>query len=423
MPAFRALRHGDFRLFFIGTALAQLGFWFSHISYQDLMADITEDELWVSMLFVVTFGPVLLIGPFGGMVVDRLDRKRVLHACYLAIAVTSGAQVALVVADQVTPTRLLITSAAVGATMAVLGPAMGAITANVVPPVDLPSAISLQAMLANVSRIVGPALAAPLLAADLFEVSWGIYFTGAAVALLVVGGVTLRPYERDTENVPVLQRLASGLRHARERRPTMSALGLVAVVSAFGVSHVSLLPAFTADQLGRPKGDFVWLGVATGVGALVGALTAGNMVKRATLLRGAVLIVPYGALLIVFSQVEVFWIAVAVQVPLGFCYISSFTTLQVLVQDLVAEAHRGRVMSLFQIAWAGFVPIGSLVMGLLAGGAGADLGASRAILVTALVCLLWSILVSVRSMSGGSAREGGGPLERSHAEVEPEPHR
>jgi MFS family permease len=87
-PAFRALRHSEFKRFFWGGLLAQLGFWFSHISFQHLMSQLTDDELWVSMLFVVTFGPVLLVGPFGGMVVDRFDRKKVLLGCYGALIVT-----------------------------------------------------------------------------------------------------------------------------------------------------------------------------------------------------------------------------------------------------------------------------------------------------------------------------------------------
>lgn len=397
LQAFRALRHTEFRRFFIGTLLAQLGFWFSHISFQDLMAQLTDDELWVSMLFVVTFGPVLLIGPFGGMLVDRLDRKQVLLGCYVAIVATAATQVLLVLADQATPARLLVTSALVGTTMAVLGPAVGAVTANVVPGPDLPSAISLQAMSANLSRIMGPALAAPLLAQDLFEVSWSVYLAGAALAIVILRGVTLRPYTRDTDDIPVRARLAAGFAHARARKPALTALATVAVVSAFGISHISLMPAFTADALGRPKGDFVWIGVATGVGALLGALAAGSITRRATLRQGALLILPYCALLAVFSQLTSFTLAVAIQIPMGFFYIGSFTTMQVLVQQLVDEEHRGRVMSLFQIAWAGFIPLGSLIMGLMAGGAGLDLGSSTTILVSSLVCLTWTIAIVVRS--------------------------
>ncbi len=361
------------------------------------MSDLTDDELWVSMLFVVTFGPVLLIGPFGGMVVDRFDRKRVLLGCYGALIVTVGAQVAMVALDEVSPGRLLITSTLIGTTMAVLGPAAGAITANVVPANDLPSAISLQAMSANLSRILGPALSAPLLVRDLFEATWSVYLGGVAIASFVISGVTLLPYQRDTEEIPVVQRLMGGWRHARERKPAATALGLVAVVSAFGVSHISLMPSFTADALGRPKGDFVWIGVATGVGALAGALMAGSITKKATLRQGALLILPYCTLLCVFSQLTSFYWAVAIQIPMGFSYIGSFTTLQVLVQQLVAEEHRGRVMSLFQIAWAGFVPVGSLIMGLMAGEAGLDLGSATTILLTSLVCLGCALWVLSRS--------------------------
>ena len=166
--------------------MSQLGFWFSHISFQDLMADLTEDELWLSALFAATFAPVLIVGPFGGVLVDRLDRKRVLIGAYVAIAVVSAIQVTLVATDNITPVVLLITGAAMGTTLAVLGPAVGAITANTVPIIDLPSAVSLQAMSSNLSRVVGPAMAAPLVRKDLFEASWTIYIILASLALIVV---------------------------------------------------------------------------------------------------------------------------------------------------------------------------------------------------------------------------------------------
>lgn len=374
-----------------------MGFWFSHISFQDLMSDLTEDELWVSMLFVATFGPVLLIGPFGGVLVDRLDRKRVLMACYGAIVLTAGAQVALVAADAATPRRLLVTSFFVGTTMAILGPASQAITANVVPLADLPSAVSLQAMGSNLSRVVGPALAAPLIAVDLFEVTWSIYLAGAAFAAVAISGVALLPYARDTDTASVASRLMSGLRHTRERQPAFRSLTLVAVLSVFAVSHIALAPGFTRDALGREAGDFVWLGVATGLGALAGAFTAGSLRRAASLRRGALLAIPYAGLLVVFSLLSNFWVAVAVQMVMGFFYIASFTTLQVLLQQIVAEHVRGRVMSLFQISWAGLVPVGSLLMGLMAGDAVGDLGSATTIFITASIATTYAAWVAITS--------------------------
>ena len=399
LAALRALRNRQFRRFYAGSIVAQLGFWISHISFQDLMSDLTEDELWVALLFTTTFGPVILVGPIGGSLVDRFDRKRVLLASYLALACAAGFQLTLVATDIVTPLWLLFSGGIVGVTMAIMGPTIQTVTANLVEPSDLPSAISLQAMSANLSRVVGPAIAAPVIAADLFEVSWGTYLGTALFAMAVAATLTLRPYERDTEEMTLRQRVRSGLTHAQSRPPAVACLLLVATVSALVVAHISLMPAFTEDQLGRPKGDFVWMGVATGTGALFGAFMAGSFKRAATLRRGALLALPYCALLIAFSRTTSFGLAVAIQIVMGFFYIAAFTTMQVRVQELVDEEFRGRVMSLFQIAWGGIVPIGSLIMGLMAGKAGLDLGSADTMLIAGIVATVYAVTVAVRAPS------------------------
>ena len=393
--AFLALTQKQFRRFYIGSIASQLGFWFSHISYQALMADLTSDELWVSMLFVVTFTPVLLVGPFGGLLADRLDRKKLLLLTYASLMVVSSLQVTLVIADAISPLILLVTSLIVGLIMAVLGPVVQAVTANTVPNQFLPSAISLQAMASNASRVIGPALAAPLVSNNLFEISWALYGVCAGLALLAAAGITLFPYQPDQDTVPIPQRLLAGVLHARDRKPASNALVLIGIISIFGVSHVVLSPAFTSDALGRPSSDFAWLGVSTGFGALIGALAAGSFTQQATLRRGAILAIPYCLLLAGFSRVTDFTIAVLIQILVGFFYIASFTTLQVVVQEVVEENFRGRVMSLFQIAWAGLVPIGSLLMGLLASDTGFGLGSADTIGLTSLICVGYVVSVVI----------------------------
>lgn len=383
--AFGALKNRPFRLFWIGSTAAQFGFWFSHISFQALMAQKTDDELWLALLFVATFLPVTLVGPFGGVLVDRLDRKRVMMATYAFIAAVATLQVVLVALDVTAPVVLLLTGALIGSGLAFLGPASGAVLANTVSAQQLASAISLGSMSSNLSRVIGPAVAAPLIAAGLFEVTWGLYAAAAIIGAAIIRGVELLPYRRDTDVAPVRERLAAGLRHARERQPAARALMLTAILSVFGVSHVVVLPNFTEQSLGRPAGDFVWLGVATGLGSLIGALTAGSLSGRATLRRGALLLLPYPAVLLVFSQVGSFWVAVALQVLIGFSYFAGMTTVQIVVQQVIGEEHRGRVMSLLQICWAGLVPIGSIFIGLIAGQAGLGLGSADAIAVVAVL--------------------------------------
>ena len=391
--AFLALSQKQFRRFYIGSIASQLGFWFSHISYQALMADLTDDELWVSMLFVVTFTPVLILGPFGGLLADRLDRKKLLLATYMGLMGVSSLQVILVASNAISPVILLVTSFIVGLIMALLAPVVQAVTANTVQSQYLPSAISLQAMASNASRVLGPALAAPLVSNNLFEISWSLYGICAGLALVAAAGITLFPYQPDQDSVPILHRLLDGVLHAREKKPAGSALILVGVMSIFGVSHVVLSPAFTSDALGRPASDFAWLGASTGFGALIGALAAGSFTQQATLRRGAILAIPYCLLLAGFSRVTDFTVAVLIQILVGFFYIASFTTLQVVVQEVVTENFRGRVMSLFNIAWAGLVPIGSLLMGLLASDTGFGLGSADTIGLTSLICVGYVVSV------------------------------
>tara|TARA_B100001250_G_scaffold132269_1_gene112999 strand:- start:630 stop:1871 length:1242 start_codon:yes stop_codon:yes gene_type:complete len=394
--AFRAFSHKEFRRFYVGSIASQMGFWFSHISYQALMADLTNDELWVSLLFVVTFLPVLAFGPLGGLLADRLDRKKLLLSTYAALILVSCLQVGLVVADAISPIVLLSTSFLIGIVMAVLGPVVQAVTANTVPHDDLPSAISLQAMASNASRVLGPALCAPLISNNLYEVSWSLYGVCAALALLIAAGITLFPYDLDPTPTPVFQSIADGVAHAKEKTEAWRALLLVGFISVFGVSHVALSPSFTANNLGRASSDFAWLGVATGFGALIGALAAGSFTAKSSLRRGALFATPYCILLLIFSRVTDFVIAMLIQILVGFFYIASFTTLQVVVQELVAEEFRGRVMSLFQIAWAGLVPVGTLIMGLLASSKGLNLGPGSTIALTSTICLAYVILELLR---------------------------
>ena len=393
LAAFRAFSHQEFRKFYIGSIAAQVGFWFSHISYQALMSDLTKDELWVSLLFVVTFLPVLFFGPLGGLLADRLDRKRLLLSAYAALILVSAIQVFLVAVNAISPGILLLTSFLIGLVMAVLSPVVQAVTANTVPQEDLASAISLQAMSSNASRVLGPALCAPIVSANLYEISWSLYSLGVALALVIAAGITLLPYELESETVPVTQSLLDGIMHARGKQEAWRALLLVGFMSVFGVSHVALTPSFTENSLGKPSSYFAWLGAATGLGALVGALAAGSFTNKSSLKRGSVFAVPYCFLLLGFSRVTNFEVAIVLQVLVGFFYIASFTTLQVVIQELVDEEFRGRVMSLFNIAWAGLVPIGTLLMGLLASSSWFDLGSANTIAFTSIACFFYVALV------------------------------
>lgn len=388
---FGALRHRSFRLLFVSFLVNQTGFWISHISLQGLMVELSNNDTRQNgLLFFALFLPAFAFAPLAGVAADRFDRKRIVLACYTSVMACSGALVALTATGAVTPALLLAIAAAMGLTFAFSGPASMAIAANSVPDADLASAVSLQSAANNLTRVVGPLLAAPLVATARFDVSFGVFLGAAATASVLTAAMRIAPHEPEHEGGGILARMRNGFEHARERRPALPALVTVATLSFFGVSHTVLLPAFAADVLGD-KSLFAWLVAATGLGAMAGALWAGRASGAPGLRSAAAGVIAYGTSLVVFGATRHIAVALVAQLVVGYFYFSVMTGLQTLIQQIVDESKRGRVMSLFQVCWAGLVPFGSLLLGFLAG----PLGTARTLVATAVVCVLFGIAMVI----------------------------
>jgi len=400
--AFRALGHRPFRLLFISFLINQTGFWVSHISLQGLMVELSHNDTRQNgLLFFVLFLPAFLLAPVAGVAADRFDRKKIVLTCYAAVVVCCGVLAAATATDWMTPSRLLAMAFALGVSFAFSGPASHAIAANAVSTVDLPSAVSLQSAANNLTRVMGPLLAAPLVAASRFEWSFAIYLVAATVAAILTAAMRIHRYKPEEEAGGIMARMASGFAHARDRHPTLPALVTVATLSFFGVSHTVLIPAFAADVLGSPK-YFAWLAAATGVGAMVGALRAGRVGREPSLWRAGRGMFAYGLALSAFSLNTNITLALLAQLLVGYFYFSVMTSLQTLIQQIVDESKRGRVMSLFQVAWAGLVPFGSLAMGFLAD----PLGTPITILTGAGVCVVFGLSLALFFRRGSPLSPG-----------------
>lgn len=393
-PVFRALRHREYRLLFGALIVNQTGFWISHISMQGLMAELTgSDPFRLGLFFFALFSPAFFLAPVAGVVADRFDRKGIMVACNVTLAGLMGALVALTSTGAVTANLLLLLGTVMGASFAFAGPAGSAVAANAVEADDLSSAVSLQSAANNLTRVVAPALAAPLVASGRYPVAFAVFGGATIVAASLLLRIRLSPYQSDSGGEGVLARLRAGLRHTREKRPAVPALLTVAVLAVFGVSHVALLPAFADAVLGR-KEMFAWLVAATGVGAMFGAMSTGGE-SRPSLRRASLRLAAYGVALLVFSFSRSVGLAVAAQVVIGYFYFSIMTSLQTLLQQIVDESKRGRVMSLFYVAWAGLSPFGALAMGAIARSAGVP----QTLAGAATVCLGFGVLLAVRTES------------------------
>ncbi len=388
---FRALVHREYRLLFLAFLINQTGFWISHLSLQGLTVAISDnDPLHIGMIFFALFLPAFLLAPLAGVAADRFDRKRIVVICYAAVVGIAITLSVLTHTDRVTTTWLFGLSLLLGTAFSFSGPANMAIAANSVPKSDLSSAVSLQSAINNLTRVVGPMLAGPLVASSRFDVAFGLYATAAGVAGLLVARIRLSPWQPVDEDVGIFGRIASGFAHARERRPALPALRMVAVLSIFGVSHVTLLSVYANDRLGDIRW-FAWIVAATGLGALAGALVTGT--RRSTLRGAALRMAAYGTLLAAFALTERPWAAMGAQLLIGYFYFAVMTELQTLLQEIVDESLRGRVMSLFQVAWAGLIPFGSLGMGAAA----AAIGVTTTLLVAGGVCAAYGLAMALRS--------------------------
>ncbi|MDE0885581.1 MAG: MFS transporter [Myxococcota bacterium] len=387
--AFRALAHRPFRLLFLSFLINQTGFWISHISLQGLMVELSDNDTRENgLLFFVLFLPAFLLAPLAGVAADRFDRKKIVLCCYGSVMLCSAALTTATATDWLTPDRLLAIAFALGISFALSGPASHAIAANAVSTSDLPSAVSLQSAANNLTRVMGPLLAAPLVASSRFEWSFALYFVAAAAAAGLTASMRITRFKLQEEAGGIFARMASGFNHARERKPALPALCTVAILSFFGVSHTVLIPAFADDVLGSPD-YFAWLAAATGVGAMVGALRAGRVGREPSMWRAGRGMFAYGLALLIFALNTHIVPAMIAQLVVGYFYFSVMTSLQTLVQMIVDESKRGRVMSLFQVAWAGLIPFGSLAMGFLA----EPLGSPLTIQIGALVCVFFGLLV------------------------------
>jgi MFS family permease len=379
----------------------------SHVTLQGLVEERAADgdNLAVTWLFVALFSPQLVIGPFAGVIADRVDRRRVVVACYSGAALTAAALAVLTtVSDQPPLWAIYLLALTLGSTFSFIGPAAGALTVNSVTPDDVPSAISTQAAVQNVTRVTGPILAAAIIASGEFQIGFTGFAIATAIAAAMMSRVQVPARDITPDDLGVFARIRVGFTHARERRPAVLGIATVAVASTFGVAHTALIPSFTSEVLGEPEGRFGLIVAATGIGAIVGALTVGYSKREASLARGAWSLAMYGVCLGGFALSDTLWLAVAFQVVLGFFYFGTMTTLQTLIQQVVADDMRGRVMSLFGIAWGGLVWVGTIILGLAADSRGLDLGERWTLVLTASVLVIYGSATAIigRGMPTGS---------------------
>ena len=372
--------------------VGQFGFWIAFISLQALMSRLTDaDGRWLGLLFFVNFFPMLIFTPIAGVVADRMERKRILMRTYSLMAVVMTGLAVMTFAGGARPLTLLPFAFGIGTIFSFNAPASQAIVARSVPPLDLPSAISLQSGGAQLARVVGPTIAAPLLALWDEGAAFAAYAVASVTVVFLLSRLKLSSYEPEHDDAKFFARIRRGFDHARERPPALAALSVLAMSSLFAAAYLALLPVLANDVFDRGPRGFTLLAAITGLGSMVGAFTTAFRDNIPTLRSTSVLVACFGLAVAAFGLVPTWTGALVAIVIVGGFYFSAMTTLNTLVQYLADENMRGRISSLFVIGWAGLVPIGGLWQGLFAG----TFGVRATLVVAGCVTAVYALFVAL----------------------------
>ncbi len=362
----RALRHRNFKLFFFGQLLSLPGTWIQMVAQSWLIYRLTDSAALLGLAGFASQFPVFLIAPLGGAVADRFSRHRLLVATQVASALLALGLAALTLSGQVAVWHVLTLASLLGVVNGFDLPARQAFTVQLVGRQDLPNAIALNSSAFNAARLIGPAIAGVLVAAA--GEGWCFLLNGVSYATVLGALLAMRltATERSVHSGSMLAHIVDGVRYVRGHLPIRSLL-LLGMISLAGMPYAVLMPVF-ADRIlgGGPQGLGILMGCAGG-GALVGALLLAA--RRSP--RGLGGWVPWAAFgfglgLVGFSFSRSFWLSGALLVPTGFAMMVQMASSNTLLQMMVPDALRGRVMSLYSMTFMGMAPIGSLLAGSLA---------------------------------------------------------
>jgi MFS family permease len=381
----RALRHRDLRLFLIGQGVSLIGTWMQQIAMSWLVYRLTGSGVMLGVIAFCTQFPTFLVAAVAGALADRWSRHRMVMTAQVACMLQAVVLAVLVLTGEVRVWHLVALSIWLGVAMGFDVPARQALLVRLVRgSEDLPNAIALNSSIFNGARLVGPALAGVLIGL----VGEGPVFVLNALSYVAVLGalqaVEMRdPGERAVGSV--VRTMGEGFRYAFGFPPIRAILLLLTLVSLVGFPYTVLLPVFARDVLGGGAVTLGLLSACAGMGALTAAMT---LASRSTVrgLGGFITrsITIFGASLIALSLSRHPLLSALILIAAGFGMMAATASMNTIIQTIVDEEKRGRVMSLYTMAFIGLSPLGALL-----GGALADrIGAPRTVAIGGSLCLL-----------------------------------
>ena len=398
---FRSLRTRNFRLFFTGQVISQVGNWMTLVVQTLLVLKITDSGIALGVLMISQYGPVLLLGPWAGLIADRSDKRRLLMTVQSMAMLQSFVLAALAFMPHPPLYGLYLAALFGGITLAFDHPARRAFVVEMVEIEDVPNAVSLNSALMTGSRIVGPALAGLALATIGF--GWAFIADGVSYIAVIVAFAMMRTSElqRSTPAKRESGQIRAGFRYARSVPDIWTPLIMMAIVVTLTYNFQVVFPLFTTRDLGGSKVTFTLLFSVMSMGALVGALAAAR--RRHIALRTVALSsIAFGAGMAVMSVTPNIWLAYPVSFLIGLASIAFLTAATGIFQINSTPEMRGRVLALQAMVFLGSTPIGGPILGWICERYGARWGIAVGA-VAAIGAGLWGMSrVRARSNAVGN---------------------
>jgi MFS family permease len=375
LPAtLRALKHRNFQLFFSGQLISLIGTWMQNVAQAWLVYRLTGSSFLLGAVGFAGQFPVFIVAPLGGIVADRKNRHRVVIATQLASLMLAFILAGLTLIHVVQVWHIFVLAVLLGVVNAFDIPGRQAFLVDMVGKGDLMNAIALNSSMFNGARIIGPAIAG-ILVAKIGE-GWCFFVNGASYIAVIIGLLMMRVQARarSTAEGSPLMHMLQGFRWVWHTRPIRALLLLLGLVSLVAMPYTVLMPVFADKVLhGGAQALGILMG-ATGVGALLGALTLASRRGVHGLGRWvAYSCGGFGVSLILFAFSRNLWLSVALLLPVGFCMMLQMSSSNTLIQAMVPDELRGRVMALYSMMFMGMAPFGALLGGAIADRLGAPM--------------------------------------------------
>jgi len=370
-----AMRHPNYRRYWFGQIGSLVGAWMQSVALPWLVLQLGGSALQLGLVMACLFGPSMIVAPLGGVLADRIDKRRTLIVVNVVAMIQATAMFVLVMTGAVEISHVYVLALVAGVVAAIEMPVRQAFVAELVPRRDLVSAIALSSTSFNLSRVAGPAIAGVTIAAFGVASNFGvnaISYLSVIIGLLRIDPRQMHGVERPERFPSVRVSLVEGLRYARATPTVLWPLVLLGGLAALAMNFQTLLPIFSRSALGMDAQGYGAIYAAMGAGSLLGSLGLAFIGGQRPLGRliiggGAAFLALAFALGFVRSPAPAF----ALVIGIGLASMLMVNTINVTIQNSVPDALRGRVMALYVTVFAGSAPIGGLFAGALAEAFGA----------------------------------------------------